>query len=65
MKKRLFDVNEMGAAIDRITDEILAAFSPDEDDPVLVGIHHLGVPLAQRIRDSYEQGCSTILLAEY
>ena len=51
MKKQLFDVDEMGAAIDRITDEILAAFPEGEDDPVLVGIHHLGVPLSERIRD--------------
>jgi len=51
VKKRLFDVDEMAAAIDRVTDEILAAFPAGEEDPVLVGIHHLGVPLSERIRD--------------
>ena len=50
MKKRLYDADEMNSAIGRITDEILAAFPPEKGDPVLVGIHHLGVPLSERIR---------------
>ena len=50
MKKRLYDADEMNSAIVRITDEILAAFPPEKGDPVLVGIHHLGVPLSERIR---------------
>jgi pyrimidine operon attenuation protein/uracil phosphoribosyltransferase len=61
MKKQLFDASEMAKAINKITDEITAAFPADKEDPVLVGIHHLGVPLAARLKDEIARRTGRVL----
>ena len=51
LRKQLFSAQEMDAAIDRMASAIAEAFPRQDPVCALVGIHQLGVPLAERLRD--------------
>ena len=51
LKKQLFGVAEMDAAIEKMASEMVKSF-PDSGGAALVGIHQVGVPLAERLRDA-------------
>ncbi len=52
LQKQLFPAADMDAAIVRMAAAIAAAFPPTGGSCALVGIHQLGVPLAERLRDA-------------
>lgn len=52
MRKQLYSASEMESAIARMAAAIAAAFPQAGKECALVGIHQLGVPLAERLRDA-------------
>jgi pyrimidine operon attenuation protein/uracil phosphoribosyltransferase len=52
LRKQLFAAPEMDDAISRMASSIANAFPGENTVCALVGIHQLGVPLAERLRDA-------------
>lgn len=53
MKKLLFSANELEAAVNRVADDLAAAFPAGmEEPPVLVGVQQLGVVLAAKLQEA-------------
>ena len=52
LRKQLYSAAEMEEAIARMANAIAAAFPHPGAECALVGIHQLGVPLAERLRDA-------------
>ena len=62
MKKLLYDGKALEAAVERMADELIAAFPADsEEQPVLIGVQQLGVTLAEKLQQTIKSRSGRVL----